>query len=128
MSVQQKTYNYRICRGRLVVEIAYGQLKTRWRRLIQQINDMIVRNVANVIAACCTLYNICEIHGDKFNDEWLEDVENEKSNGDQPTTNSTRYSGDGDEIRELCAKPTVIHLTVFCFILFARFKYNYNVF
>ena len=36
---------------------------------------MFVGNVPNVIIACCILHNICEVHGDIFNDEWLEDLD-----------------------------------------------------
>ena len=28
-------------------------------------------SVPNVILACCALHNICEVHNDSFNDEWL---------------------------------------------------------
>ena len=68
---EQKKYNYRICRGRVVVEIAFGRLKARWRRLLKQ-NDMFVENVPCVVAACCVLHNICEIHGDDFDEDWIE--------------------------------------------------------
>ena len=74
LSLQQKTFNYRICRGRVVVELAFGRMKARWRRLLKR-NDMLVTNVPNVIAACCTLHNICDIRGDVFIEEWLEDCE-----------------------------------------------------
>lgn len=94
---QQKTFNYRICRGRVVVEIAFGRLKARWRRLIKQ-NDILVRNVPFIVAACCVLHNICEVHGDDFNDEWLEDV-NEESSPDQHST-STNSNTQGMEVRE----------------------------
>ena len=30
-------------------------------------------SVPHVIAACCVLHNICEVHGDSFNEEWLEE-------------------------------------------------------
>ena len=33
---------------------------------------MLMTNVPNVIAACCN--NICEIHGDEFNDEWMQEL------------------------------------------------------
>ncbi len=26
-----------------------------------------------VVTACCVLHNICEIHGDTFDDDWLEE-------------------------------------------------------
>jgi len=67
---RQKTFNYRICRRRVVVEMAFGRLKARWRRLSKQ-NDMSIDNVLTVVAACCVLHNICEVHGDEFNNEWL---------------------------------------------------------
>jgi len=48
-TAQKRIYNYRICRGRIVVEITFGSLKARWRRLMKR-NDMVVRKVPNVIA------------------------------------------------------------------------------
>ena len=102
VSSAKKTFNYRLCRGRVVVELAFGRLKACWRRLLKR-NDMLVTNVRNVIAACCMLHNICEIHGGVFNEEWLENCETDED-GTQPTTTtntSTSSSPDGDEIREV---------------------------
>lgn len=67
-------FNYRLSRTRVVVEIAFGRLKARWRRLSKQI-EMDIKNVPNVIAACCVLHNLCETHGDSFNEEWLQEVD-----------------------------------------------------
>ena len=39
LSGQQKSYNYRISRARVVAEIAYGRLKGRWRRLMKKKRD-----------------------------------------------------------------------------------------
>ena len=36
---------------------------------------MDVDHVSVVVAACCVLHNICETHGDTFNEEWIEGVE-----------------------------------------------------
>ena len=33
---------------------------------------MILENVPTVIAACCIVHNICEIHGETYNDSWLQ--------------------------------------------------------
>ena len=104
LSRSQKTYNYRLCRGRVVVELAFGRLKARWRRLLKR-NDMLMTNVpTNVIAACCTLHNICEIHGDEFNDEWMQECESNAEDGTQPNSSnvtSTSSCPDGEEIREI---------------------------
>ena len=66
-STEKTTYSYRICRGCIVVATAFGCLKSRWRRLLKR-NDMLVKNVPNIVAAACVLHNICEIHGDAFDD------------------------------------------------------------
>ena len=70
LSPQQKYFNYRLSRARIVIENAFGRLKARWRRLMKR-NDMHTVHIPTVIAACCILHNICEIHGECFNDAWL---------------------------------------------------------
>ena len=71
---QQKMLNYRLSRARVVVEHAYGRLKGRWRCLLKRL-DVSVRDVPELVAACCVLHNMCEVNGDTFNEEWLEGVE-----------------------------------------------------
>ena len=36
---------------------------------------MDVENVPHIVAACCILHNVCEIHGDTFNEVWIADVD-----------------------------------------------------
>ena len=88
LTSQQKTFNYRICRARIVVENAYGRLKARWRRLMKR-NDMCIDNIPAVIKCACILHNVCEIHGDSFNDAWLRDVES-NTEFPQPASSSAR--------------------------------------
>jgi len=71
LTQSQKQFNYHLSRSRIVVENAYGRFKARWKRLCKS-NDMNVQNIPNVITACCILHNICEIHGDYFNEMWTE--------------------------------------------------------
>ena len=62
------------------MEITFGHLKARWRRMTKQ-NEMNVTNVPNIITACCILHNMCEIHSDTFNEQRLEDINTEESDG-----------------------------------------------
>ena len=64
-----------------MVEIAFGRLKARWRRLSKQI-DMDIDNIPHIITACCVLHNVCEVHGDSFNDEWLLEVDTQMAQPD----------------------------------------------
>ena len=36
-------------------------------------------DVPQVIAACCVQHNVCEIHGDAFNEQWMEGVRRQES-------------------------------------------------
>ena len=74
LSDNQTTFNYRLSRARIVAENAFGHLKARWRRLTKR-NDMNVENVPHIVDACCILHNVCEIHGDTFNEAWIADVD-----------------------------------------------------
>ena len=69
---KQHNFNYCLSRARFVVENAFGRLKGRWRCLLKH-NDTKTSLLLNVIAACCTLHNLCEVHGDAFDEEWAVD-------------------------------------------------------
>ena len=89
LTPQQKLINYQLSRARVVVEHAYGRLKGRWRCLLKRLDID--------VADCCTFHNICEVHGDSFDDSWLEGVEvvSEAAAGDT----SANQSESGDSIR-----------------------------
>ena len=100
MPNDHKTYNYRLSRGRVIVEIAFGRLKARWRRLSKQI-DMDISNVPNVILACCALHNICEVHNDSFNDEWLQSDEFDQPDSKDANAPASTRSTSGNAVRDL---------------------------
>ena len=58
---------------------------------------MIIENVPNVVAACCVLHNICEIHGDTFNEEWLQDVNVDGSDPSPHTAAGSSSLGSGND-------------------------------
>lgn len=89
LSREKKCYHYHLSRARIVVENAFGRLKARWRRLMKR-NDMNTEHIPNVIsAACCVMHNICETHGESFNDAWLQDCDE----NEQPASVSSASSG-----------------------------------
>ena len=71
LSQEQKRFNYQLSRARVVVECAFGRLKGRWRSIMKR-NDTNVSFMPTLVTACCILHNLCEIHGDSFDDNWLE--------------------------------------------------------
>ena len=74
LTANQKRFNYCLSRARVVVEHAYGRLKGRWRCLMKRL-DVSVCDVPELVAACCVLHNVCEVHGDRFNNEWISNIE-----------------------------------------------------
>ena len=66
----------------MAVEIAFGRLEGCWRILLKRL-DMKTRNVPLAVGACCTLHNICEIHGEAFDDNWWSnDNDDDDDDGD----------------------------------------------
>ena len=68
---EQIIFNYRLSRAIIVVELAFGRLKARRRRLLKQ-SEVVVENVPKVVTACCILHNMCEIHGETFDETWTQ--------------------------------------------------------
>ena len=67
-TANQRHFNYRQSRARMVVENAFGRLKGRWRCLLKRL-DVRLENVTNIVTACVILHNICEFHGDFWSTE-----------------------------------------------------------
>lgn len=60
---KQRYFNYRLSRGRMVTECAFGQLKGRWRILLRKC-ECTPQQVAKATLACMVLHNICLDLGD----------------------------------------------------------------
>lgn len=85
LSRQEKNFNYRLSRARVVVEHSYGRLKGRWRCLLKRL-DVATCDVPELVAASCVLHNICETQGDTFDDQWMEGTRRQESECDPNST------------------------------------------
>ena len=65
LKAQQRYFNYRLSRARMVTEAAYGQLKGRWRVLLRK-SESSQDILRLIILACMVLHNICIIQGDSI--------------------------------------------------------------
>ena len=99
MSAQQKLFNYRLSRARMVVENAFGRLKGRWRCLLKR-NDSLLPNVILITTACVVLHNICETFRDDCLEEWTVTDDNTLS---IPATTGQSTSSASNVIRDAIA-------------------------
>ena len=85
LTAQQKRFNYRLSKARVVVEHAYGRLKGHWRCLLKR-NDVMITDLPCLVAACCVLHNICGTHHEAFNDENSQSQPNSQNSQSQATS------------------------------------------
>lgn len=88
LTPQQRYYNYRLSKARVVVEHAYGRLKGRWRCLMKRL-DIDVMDVPELVLACCVLHNVCIMHGEDYISAWDEDSSPEPISGGSSSAHQT---------------------------------------
>ena len=93
LNQQQKTFNYRLSHARVVVEHAYGRLKGRWRCLQKRL-DISVCDVPKFVVACVVLHNVCEVHGEAFDEDWMESIESGSDVSESDFGSSQSESGE----------------------------------
>ncbi|KAM4677598.1 uncharacterized protein O3C94_009686 [Discoglossus pictus] len=76
-----------------VAQTAFAHLKSRWRCLLKR-NDTDLSFLPTLIAACCTLHNVCESCGDPFEEHWQEEATEEEL--EQPSVSEEEEDEDGD--------------------------------
>lgn len=64
---QQRQFNAALSRARIVIEQAFGIMKTRWRTIFLKALELSIEYCALVIIACCVLHNICIDNNDLIN-------------------------------------------------------------
>lgn len=80
---EQDSFNAYLNKGRVVVEMAFGHLKGRWRRLTKKI-EVEVKFAPVIIAACCVLHNIVEFNKEHFPEDWMRIVQSHCTEFPQP--------------------------------------------
>ena len=72
LTYEQLLFNACHCGARVVVEHTYGWLKGRWWCLRNQMNISVWQMCkCSGACGCWALHNICQAHGEAFNDTWL---------------------------------------------------------
>ena len=63
-------------------------------------------DVAMIIMTCCVLHNVCEIHGEEFDDMWLEDNKNHlyPQPDNESSSNTTQENHTSEDIRDTLIK------------------------
>eukprot|EP00112_Aurelia_sp_Birch-Aquarium-sp1_P015159 Seg3334.4 transcript_id=Seg3334.4/GoldUCD/mRNA.D3Y31 product="hypothetical protein" protein_id=Seg3334.4/GoldUCD/D3Y31 len=69
LKADDKYFNYRLSRARMVTEGAFGKLKGRWRILSRKCEST-VSTVKAVTLACVVLHNLCIERGDVTLRHW----------------------------------------------------------
>ncbi|XP_071582458.1 putative nuclease HARBI1 [Temnothorax nylanderi] len=73
----QRIYNKKLCGTRVLIENAFGLLKSRFRQLIElQFHD--VKKMSKFIMACCVLHNLCIDLKDSFDIELINKPNNDE--------------------------------------------------
>ena len=63
---------------------------------------MLIRDVPKLVAACCMLHNVCEIHGETFDEDWMSDI-TDNSSVNTVSTTSTSLESSGRDLQALMA-------------------------
>ena len=69
LTLRQAKFNCQLSRARFLTENAFVHLKGRWRCLLK-CNNTGLQSMIQLVAACCIVHNICEVHGDSFDASW----------------------------------------------------------
>jgi hypothetical protein len=101
VTAEQESFNVHLNSARVVIEMAFGRLKGRWRILLKRI-DINYLFVPNITSACCILQNLLETRNETFLQQWLNDVAEAQVIYQQPMDTGNRERDDitGSRIRQ----------------------------
>lgn len=69
LTATEESFNVYLNSARVCVEIAFGRLKSRWRRLLKRV-DIHHGYVKDVVSAACIIHNMVETHKETFLSAW----------------------------------------------------------
>ncbi|XP_012542552.2 protein ALP1-like [Monomorium pharaonis] len=72
LTPKEESFNVYLNSGRVDIELAFGCLKARWRRILKRI-DVHYTFAPQIVAACCVLYNIVKHYKQEFKYAWIRD-------------------------------------------------------
>lgn len=98
----QQRFNEYAAAARTVVGVAFGRLRGRWRCLTKR-NDTDVSFLPTLIAACCTLHNVCEARGDAFQACWMAGAEEQWEEHAFDNSREEEEDAEAVEIRDALA-------------------------
>ena len=106
-SQQQAMFNSRLTKARVVVERAFGILKTRWRAIFLKALEVDVLFVPEVILCCTILHNICLSRGDVLDPEDREAgaAEEEDPGREAPPPGTVSGATERSRMAALCYAP-----------------------
>lgn len=89
LTPEEEFFNVYFNSARVCVEIAFGRLKARWRRLLKRI-DVHYSYVPHIISAACILHNIVETRNETFLSAWEHAVTQVQAEIQQPESTRAR--------------------------------------
>jgi len=73
LSLEKMHWNFIQPSTWMVIKRIFGMLKGRWRILLKRV-DTLLRHDPNFITTCLSLHNLCIIHKENFNMQWVEEA------------------------------------------------------
>lgn len=100
LSTSQLNFNGHLNNCRATIDHAFRRLRGRWQCCHRR-SETHLELVPMMALASCVLHNVCEMHGDPFRDEWLEEVRQLEC--PQPIMGSPAYMDDpnAEQVRGL---------------------------
>ena len=96
LTPEQQTFNSRLSHATVIVEHAFRRLKGRRRCLLTKLG-IHIRDVPGVIRACCVLHNMCHLHSEVFEEDWLLNSEDPEQRA--PNHHHVVHDTDGERVR-----------------------------